>query len=518
MFEVLSQTADDEWPELGQSAAQEVTKAKVPVKSKSKRKWKRLDEEDLAKMEESENTGPVQETGVQTGSPPKEPAVIEPVANDASRSRKLNGVGEPQSRKITTEFNDCGGAPCLFVRPDYAGFEIPVTIPRPGFNPNIVSHYRNFGRCVQTCGCRSPGCLICEGERLARIKYQVEYYFGDRNFGRDSYLQSQITDDRYVPVKVVLDFPRMRQLGTTLEDLVKVRTYFLCNVQDNCQPVPPPDTENVSSTPPEDTWQTVERRVKRTRNRSSCEGPEEAPKPSTSQRSQAQSRSRLHSTCSEQSDADEDELLNYLVVIVPERASGREQKHTTMHASAEDLESDVRKGTAALSIPESRSKSTSASLQASPCPPQKLAQSSSDYLSTSGVSSRLLMKHPGGDRHPNPDYQSRAKTQADLAREIKHGLEVYQKSIRRQRCRSYQQLGFEFDFESDGYISSRTDSFTDLSGGEDRFSEQKANKVQLVSPEEFASLKRAAEEEEKEDYKQTAAFKHESTQATTPPS
>ncbi|VDL90283.1 unnamed protein product [Schistocephalus solidus] len=537
----------------------------VPVKSKSKRKWKRLDEEDLAKIDVYENAGPVQETGVQTSSPPKETAVNEPVAHDASRSKKLNGVGEPQSKRISAESNESGGAPCLFVRPDYAGFEIPVTIPRPGFNPNIVSHYRNFGRCVQTCGCRSPGCLICEAERLARIKYQVEYYFGDRNFGRDSYLQSQITDDRYVPVQIVLDFPRMRQLGTTLEDLVKAcgssdvvefdehmskirrknayihRPLFFpiamphtqqpgyteqpitthsdgsgslhinlsptytssllspaavqlnnSNVQENCQPVSPPETNNVSTAPSEDTWQTVDRRVKRTRNRSSCEGPEETPKASASQRSQAQSRSRLHSTCSEQSDGDEDELLNYLVVIVPERASGRELKHTSMHASSEDLESAMRKGSAALPIPESRSKSTSASLQASPCPPQKLVQSSSDYPGTSGMSSRLLLKHPGGDRHPNPDYQSR--------------------SIRRQRCRSYQKLGFEFDFESDGYISSTTDSFTDLSGSEDRFSEQKANKVQLVSPEEFANLKRAAEEDSNQ-----IAVKHESTQATSPP-
>ncbi|KAL7054307.1 hypothetical protein AAHC03_026167 [Spirometra sp. Aus1] len=543
----------------------------------------------------SESVGPVQETGVQTSSSPKE-TTGELAISDASRSRKLNGAGEPLSKKLTMESNESGGAPCLFVRPDYAGFEIPVTIPRPGFSknplwlilshidPNIVSHYRNFGRCVQTCGCRAPGCLICEAERLARIKYQVEYYFGDRNFGRDSYLQSQIIDDRYVPVKIVLDFPRMRQLGTTLEDLVKAcsssdvvefdehmskirrknayihRPLFFpipmphdqqsgytdqpiathdgsgglhinlsptytssllspvavqlnnSNAQENCQPVPPPETQLTSPTLPEDTWQTVDRRVKRSRNRSSCEGTEEAPKASTSQHSQARSRSRLYSTCSEQSDGDEDELLNCLVVIVPERASGREHKRIPMHASSEDLETEVRKGSAALPIPESRSKSTSASLQASPCPPQKFVQSSSDYLSTSGMSSRLLLKHPGGDRHPNPDYQSRAKNHADLAKEIRHGLEVYQRSIRRQRCRSYQKLGFDFDFESDGYVSSATDSFTDLSGSEDRFSEQKTNKVQLVSPEEFANLKRAAEE----DYKQTAV-KHEGTQATSPP-
>ncbi|GAA49320.1 La protein homolog [Clonorchis sinensis] len=71
----------------------------------------------------------------------------------------------------------------------------------------------------QNCDCRAEDCGACLAERLSRIRYQVEYYFGDKNFIRDRYLQEQITTDRYVPLSVILEFPRMKQLGAT-PDLV----------------------------------------------------------------------------------------------------------------------------------------------------------------------------------------------------------------------------------------------------------------------------------------------------------
>lgn len=173
--------------------------------------------------------------------------------------------------------------------------------------------------------------------------------------------------------------------------------------------------------------------------------------------------------------------MKYLVVIVPDRAGGREHGRSFTNLSSEDFSSDGKKSATSFSIKGTCPKSTSQSLQASPCPPQKTTHSSGanfgSSLTATSASSRLLSKHPAGDRHPNPDYQTRAKHQADLAKEIRYGLDEYEKGLKRQRHRSYTRLGFDFDFESDGYISSATDSFTDLSGFEDQFIVSKPNKV-----------------------------------------
>lgn len=102
----------------------------------------------------------------------------------------------------------------------------------------------------------------------------------------------------------------------------------------------------------------------------------------------------------------------------------------------------------------------------------------------------------------------RAKTHAEHLQEIKHGLEIYQSSVRRQRRSSYTRLGFDFDYDFDDYPSSRTSSFSDLGSLEDHhiinqpgkvgFSASAFTtyylKVQLLSDEDFATLKFAAED------------------------
>uniref|UniRef100_A0A5K3FCN7 HTH La-type RNA-binding domain-containing protein n=2 Tax=Mesocestoides corti TaxID=53468 RepID=A0A5K3FCN7_MESCO len=545
MLHVAQPSVEEEWPELGR-INHKTEKENRNIKPPGKRKWKRLDDDvALCKPPDSENAKS-NSNGDNTGSKTDSDSNRSPnrCSSSNSTSYAQRGVdnGDQSSRKINGQCPD-GMSNCFFVQPNFAGFEMPVTIPRPGFNPAIVNHYRNFGRCIQTCCCRLPNCVVCESERLSRIRYQVDYYFGDRNFGRDRYLQSKVTEDRYVPIDVVLEFPRMRQLNATLEDIVKACScshivefdahmskirrkdpYIyrpplvqvsapllhtsprpLLEFPDVTTEFPkasPPDTPEAEAqpSPPElvvqkaeenkdAAWQSVDRRPKRTRNRSLCEGNTENLKPLRP----AQSRSRITSTCSDGTETDEEDLLKYLVVILPDRATEREDRHS-ISRSSENVAGEASKPSAPAAVADGASKGVFRSLHNTPCPPQKLPPSENFSSATSGPSYRLLSKHPAGDRHPNPDYQTRAKTHADLSREIRHGLEEYKRSVWRQRYSSYTRFGFDFDYDFNDYPSSRTSSFTDLSSSDDHFTSSMPNKVQVLSAEEFANLKSATED------------------------
>ncbi len=119
----------------------------------------------------------------------------------------------------------------------------------------------------------------------------------------------------------------------------------------------------------------------------------------------------MQSTASEASDGEEDELLKYLVVIVPERAvGGRAHKKSVTHSVENlDLPGQSRNQIGDLAPSALEPKATSQSLHTSPLPPQKSVAPWSSFGGSlaSSVSHRVLQKHPSGDRHPNPDYQSR---------------------------------------------------------------------------------------------------------------
>lgn len=70
------------------------------------------------------------------------------------------------------------------------------------------------------CGCSADECAFCIRDKLVQIQAQVEYYFGDQNFIRDHYLREQMTPDGFVPLSVILEFPRMKRLHANA-DLVK---------------------------------------------------------------------------------------------------------------------------------------------------------------------------------------------------------------------------------------------------------------------------------------------------------
>lgn len=48
-----------------------------------------------------------------------------------------------------------------------------------------------------------------------RIVQQVEYYLSRHNLPTDTYLQSNMDRDLWIPLQLLLDFPRMRTLGAT---------------------------------------------------------------------------------------------------------------------------------------------------------------------------------------------------------------------------------------------------------------------------------------------------------------
>jgi len=57
---------------------------------------------------------------------------------------------------------------------------------------------------------------------LLHIQKQVEFYFGDQNYPKDKFLKSQAAKDEkgWVPISVVLDFKRMKNLTQDPQDVV----------------------------------------------------------------------------------------------------------------------------------------------------------------------------------------------------------------------------------------------------------------------------------------------------------
>ncbi|VDP61157.1 unnamed protein product [Schistosoma curassoni] len=194
-------------------------------------------------------------------------------------------------------------------------------------------------------------------------------------------------------------------------------------------------------------------------------------------------RQRNESSCSEFSDIDEDDLLNYLIVIVPERAGGRASDQSTLSAKAH-----VSKPSRTSESWIEKADFESGPLNTTPCniTIDKSQTIHSGYTSSEHAanSSRLLAKHPSGDRHPNPDHQSRAKIHADMLQRIRLGLEDYEQNVKRERYTSICELGFEDDVEEPN-ISLLSDKSSSQSL-------TRLEKINLVSPEDFVSLKEAA--------------------------
>ncbi|CAH8444528.1 unnamed protein product [Schistosoma intercalatum] len=515
---------DNEWPALNELNKNSGSNKRFVTRLKSKQKW-----EDL----------PVQLTfsKIQTSLPSESnlpPEIGHPAYKDLKDVDKFEApectepIKSVNLDKIRKFQSNCSNSQwCLYVNPNFAGVELCYLVPRPGFNPRVLSHYRHHISQSQPCSNDTSECVACVSERLSRIRNQIEYYFGDRNFTRDRYLQEKMTVDGYVPLEVILNFPRMKQLDASKNLIIQAccnssvveidagrglirrrlavsESYGLSvesTVFTQHAPISTSATTLSSSTytsdaPPSDTvsmevtnststiagemndvnWLKVERR-QRSRLKTLPSSNSNIPVTTTSH------RQRNESSCSEFSDIDEDDLLNYLIVIVPERAGGRASDQSTLSAKAH-----VSKPSRTSESWIEKADFESGPLNTTPCniTIDKSQTIHSGYTSSEHAanSSRLLAKHPSGDRHPNPDYQSRAKIHADMLQRIRLGLEDYEQNVKRERYTSICELGFEDDVEEPN-ISLLSDKSSSQSL-------TRLEKINLVSPEDFVSLKEAA--------------------------
>ncbi|CAH8477357.1 unnamed protein product [Schistosoma bovis] len=514
---------DNEWPALNELNKNSGSNKRFVTRLKSKQKW-----EDL----------PVQLTfsKIQSSLPSENnlpPEIGYPAYKDLNDVDKFEApectepIKSVNPDKIRKFQSNCSNSQwCLYVNPNFAGVELCYLVPRPGFNPRVLSHYRHHISQSQPCSYDTSECVACVSERLSRIRNQIEYYFGDRNFTRDRYLQEKMTVDGYVPLEVILNFPRMKQLDASKNLIIQaccnssvveidagrglirrrlaVSESYGVSVESTVftqhAPISTSATTLSSSTytsdaPPSDTismevtnststiageindvnWLKVERR-QRSRLKTLSSSNSNIPVTTTSH------RQRNESSCSEFSDIDEDDLLNYLIVIVPERAGGRASDQSTLSAKAH-----VSKPSRTSESWIEKADFESGPLNTTPCniTVDKSQTTHSGYTSEHAAnSSRLLAKHPSGDRHPNPDHQSRAKIHADMLQRIRLGLEDYEQNVKRERYTSVCELGFEDDVEEPN-ISLLSDKSSSQSL-------TRLEKINLVSPEDFVNLKEAA--------------------------
>lgn len=59
-------------------------------------------------------------------------------------------------------------------------------------------------------------------ELAQQVQRQIEYYFSLENLVRDTYLNQQMNDEQYVPIKVIADFPKMKAFSVSEEFLLDV--------------------------------------------------------------------------------------------------------------------------------------------------------------------------------------------------------------------------------------------------------------------------------------------------------
>ncbi|CAH8830297.1 unnamed protein product [Trichobilharzia szidati] len=520
------QIVDNEWPALGELKSESVGSKRFVTRPKTKQKWEdlpiqltfsRVHHSDVA----SRDPLPVDNDNIDRDD-------LKTV-NKIPRSCKLSSRDAP-STTVKTQKAQFNSRWCLYVNPNFGGVEICSFAPRTGFNPRIISHYRHHNLLNQPCIDENNECTSCVSERLSRIRNQIEYYFGDRNFTRDRYLQEKMTDDGFVPLKVIEEFPRMKQLDASANLIIQAccnsnvveidaarglirrrappleitKAFQECvmplsqsqDVDGVAVSVSSSSTANCdsqkldidelgdSSSQKHDMvadgkndidWLRVERR-QRNRNKTLASHQTNA--------SVTRHRQRNESSCSEFSDVDEDELLNYLIVIVPERAGGRAHDQNTVASKVHSAKSRSSESWSEKTDGEC-SHVTAASNSSSTTDKNQSSHGGHSCSEHSAISSRLLARHPGGDRHPNPDYQSRAKINADMLQRIRLGLEDYEQNVKRERYNSICELGFEDDVGENIPLESSSES--------SNHSVNRLEKINVVSPEDFVSLKEAAE-------------------------
>ncbi|CAH8444838.1 unnamed protein product, partial [Schistosoma mattheei] len=161
---------DNEWPALNELNKNSGSNKRFVTRLKSKQKW-----EDL----------PVQLTfsKIQSSLPSESnlpPEIGYPAYKDLKDVDKfeapectepIKSVNLDKTRKFQS---NCSNSQwCLYVNPNFAGVELCYLVPRPGFNPRVLSHYRHHISQSQPCSYDTSECVACVSERLSRIRNQI---------------------------------------------------------------------------------------------------------------------------------------------------------------------------------------------------------------------------------------------------------------------------------------------------------------------------------------------------------
>lgn len=68
---------------------------------------------------------------------------------------------------------------------------------------------------------------------LAQIRYQVEFYFSQQNLNRDTYMQEQMDDEGYIPIKTIANFKQVKRLTTSLDLILQaIGNSSICTINE----------------------------------------------------------------------------------------------------------------------------------------------------------------------------------------------------------------------------------------------------------------------------------------------
>ena len=69
---------------------------------------------------------------------------------------------------------------------------------------------------------------------LAQIKYQVEFYFSQQNLNRDRYMQEQMNEEGYIPIKTIADFKQVKRLTSNLDLILQaMANSSICTINES---------------------------------------------------------------------------------------------------------------------------------------------------------------------------------------------------------------------------------------------------------------------------------------------
>lgn len=65
-----------------------------------------------------------------------------------------------------------------------------------------------------------------DNPKILKIRFQIEYYFGESNYYKDQYLRSWEDSEGYILIHVLLaNFPRMSEMNADIIDVITAANF-----------------------------------------------------------------------------------------------------------------------------------------------------------------------------------------------------------------------------------------------------------------------------------------------------